>query len=183
MPKLARVLLLALIVATTVPATPAQTSDTTADPDRSATQQSRVNVLLRFRIGSIEDGVRVVKKTYDIIVVDGGAGSKLLSGNRVPLPNPGDETDGDYVYQNIGFFTEVRAHVLDKNQVKIVANIEDSNVVEDVDGGPPTIQTRQLTVDAVLTDGTPLELTRVENVSAENSAGFVDVEARILGQD
>jgi len=40
------------------------------------------------------------------------------------------------------------------------------------------VQTRQMRVNAVLTDGVPLELTRGEGVM--DRPGFVEIEAKIL---
>ncbi len=50
------------------------------------------------------------------------------------------------------------------------------------DGGqgddPPHVETRQLSVNAVLTPGEPLEVGRVEGI--RDRSGFVEVEAKIL---
>ena len=66
----------------------------------------------------------------------------------------------------------------DKNTIKVVADIEDSRVVAGENGNPPTVETRQLTVSAVLTEGIGLELTRVDGVA--DISGYVELEAKIL---
>jgi hypothetical protein len=137
------------------------------------------NVLMTFRMGTLDGNTKTVVKTYSLIVAEGSTGSKLLSGERVPFPAAGDgEAGSAIVYQNIGFSTDMRAWILDKKRIKISANIEDSSVRLGEDGGPPSVETRQLTVNAILTDGVPLELARAEGVT--DNAGFVEVEAKIL---
>jgi len=134
------------------------------------------NVKVTFRMGTLEDGQRVPTKTYDLIVSSGTSGSKLLSGSRVPFPA---STGGDgIVYQNVGFTSEVLTWILDKKRIKLLANIENSTVIEDEDGGPPTVETRQVSVNAILENGVPMELTRVEGIL--DKPGFVEVEAQIL---
>jgi len=51
-------------------------------------------------------------------------------------------------------------------------------VIEDEDGGPPTVETHQVSVNAILENGVPMELTRVEGIL--DKPGFVEVEAKIL---
>jgi len=141
---------------------------------------SKTNILLTFRMGPIEAGQRTVAKSYSLIVASGNLGSKLLSGERVPFPArtaAGEETQA-FVYQNIGFSTEVRVWLVDTNRIEIVADIENSLVRPGEDGKPPTVETRQLSVNAILTDGVALELTQVEGVT--DKPGFVEVEAKIL---
>ena len=149
---------------------------------------SNENVLITVRMGKLEGELRVPVKSYCLVVADGTPGSKLLSGERVPFPmgkgtladkfDSDVETTGSFVYRNIGFATEIRAWIVDKKLIKIVADIEDSRVREGKEGEPPTVETRQLSVNAILTDGVPLELTRVEGVTAQ--PGFVEIEAKIL---
>ena len=144
---------------------------------------SKTNVLLTFRMGPIEGGQRTIAKSYSLIVAEGNVGSKLLSGERIPFPaRTADGSDGEgtqaFVYQNIGFSTEVRVWLVDTNRIEIVADIEDSRVRPGEDGMPPTVETRQLTVNAILTDGVALELTHVKGVT--DKEGFVEVEAKIL---
>ncbi len=148
----------------------------TGAQESDGTKALEGNVRVTFRMGTLEDGKRVPTKTYDLIVSSGTSGSKLLSGSRVPFPT---STDGDgIVYQNVGFTTEVLTWILDKKRIKLLANIENSIVIEDEDGGPPTVETRQVSVNAILEDGVPMELTRVEGIL--DKPGFVEVEAKIL---
>ena len=42
-------------------------------------QESKINVLLTFRMGTIENGQRNIKKSYQLVVAEGHLGSKLLS--------------------------------------------------------------------------------------------------------
>ncbi|MCP3979644.1 MAG: type II and III secretion system protein [bacterium] len=136
------------------------------------------NVQVTFRLGTFEDGKPVPLKTYDLIVYSGGRGSKLLSGSRVPLPATKDEDSQAIVYQNVGFSTEVLAWILDKKTIKLMANIENSRVIPDENGGPPSVETRQVSVSALLEPGKPLELTRVEGIS--DKPGYVEVSAKIV---
>ena len=147
-----------------------------------AAETEVANVAVKFRLGRIENGKRSVVKTYDLVVASGAVGSTLLSGHRVPFPMANGEGDGTMpriVYQNIGFVTKVEAWIVGDKTIRIQADLEDSRIRE-ADSGPPTVETRQLTVNAVLRDGEPLELTRVE--SEIDPSGFVEVEARILGR-
>jgi len=134
----------------------------------------RTNVELIFKMGRIEDGKKVEYKSYRLVVAD-GEGSKLLAGQRVPFPG----ADGaPTVYQNIGFVTEAQVLMLDKKTIKVIADIEDSRLIDGAAGAPPRVETRQLAVSAVLTEGVALELTRVDGVM--DISGYVDLEARIL---
>ncbi len=138
------------------------------------------NVMLTVRIGQLEGNKRVAVKSYDLVVVSGGLGSKLLSGARVPFPAT-DEGDGDvdeWVYQNIGFTTEVHAWVMADGRIKIMATLEDSSVEAGKGDAPPEVDTRQLSINAILTPGEPFELTRVRGI--RDRSGFVEVEAKIL---
>ncbi len=58
------------------------------------------------------------------------------------------------------------------------ATLEDSEVEAGQDGKPPSVETRQLSINAILTPGEPLEVGRVEGI--RDRSGFVEVEARIL---
>ena len=60
----------------------------------------------------------------------------------------------------------------------MIANIEDSRIRDGSGDAPPTIETRQLSVNAILSDGVPLEVTRVDGVTEHS--GFVEIEATIL---
>lgn len=138
------------------------------------------NVLVTVRMGTLDDGKRETLKTYTLIVATGTVGSKLLAGERVPFPSArpdAGEGAAGIVYQNIGFVTEIRAWPVDKKTIRVAADIEDSRV-QRVEGQPPTVETRQLAVNAVLTDGVPLELTRVDGVT--DREGFVEIEAKFL---
>ena len=138
------------------------------------------NVLLTVRMGKIEENKRVDVKSYDLVVVSGGLGSRLLSGARVPFPTSGED-DGDtgkWVYQNIGFTTEVHVWVTDDGRIKLIATLEDSRVESGKDGMPPSVETRQLSINAMLTPGKALVVGRVEGI--RDRSGFVEVEAKIL---
>ncbi len=174
---IAGVLLLTLVLAAPLMAQ-------TDPPEVSTGADTKTNVLLTFRMGPVEGGQRTTAKSYSLIVAAGNVGSKLLSGERVPFPastiadGSGDEGTQVFVYQNIGFSTKVRVWLVGTNRIEIVADIEDSRVRPGVDGKPPTVETRQLTVNAILTDGVALEVTQVEGVT--DKAGFVEIEAKIL---
>jgi hypothetical protein len=160
-----------------VPLAAAQ-SETPPAPDKTI---SKANILVTVRIGKIEGTERVPVKSYSLIVADGTNGSKLLSGQRVPFPaGPGDaaEAEGGFIYRNLGFSSEVRAWIVDTKTIKLMAKIEDSRLLDAAAGGPPIVETRQLDVNAILTDGVPLELTRAEGIT--DQSGFVEVEAEIL---
>jgi len=148
---------------------------------------SNENVLVTFRIGTIERGEHVPIKSYQLVVAAGTVGSRLLAGERVPFPTAAREPSGGgddkgtmqtFVYQNVGFSSQVKAWIVDTKKIRLVAEIEDSRVRPGTDGEPPTVETRQLTVNAILTDGVPLDLTRVEGVTEQS--GFVEVRAERL---
>lgn len=148
--------------------------------DDPAKDVGKTNVLMTFRIGTLDDGRKTTAKTYSLVVAEGTLGSKLLAGQRVPFPEASE--DGGMtkiVYQNIGFATEVRVWVLDKKTIKVMADIEDSRVMDGEGGSPPSVETRQLSINAILTDGEALEVTRGEGILEERRGGFVEVEAKI----
>jgi hypothetical protein len=144
-----------------------------ADPNVAAA----ANVKLTVRLAKLVDDKPTDVKAYDLVLVSGGAPSRLLSGARVPFPAGGDD-GASLVYQNVGFTTEAYAWVLEDGRIKVAASIEDSRVVTPADGGPPTVETRQLSVNAVLTSGKPMEVTRVDGI--RDSSGFVEIEAVVL---
>ena len=144
---------------------------------RSAVQP-QPNVRVTIRLGRVEKGQRRVVKTYHLVVGPETKGSTLLSGARVPLPVGGDAADkAAFVYQNIGFSVVAEAFVLTDGRIRLQAELEDSRLLEPVAGRPPVVETRQLSVNAVLADGKPLEVTRVEGEVDPN--GFVEVEAKV----
>ncbi len=151
-----------------------------AQPAGSGTTIAEANVLVTVRIGRLEGSKRTVVKSYDLVVATGGGGSQLLSGARVPIPTTSESGDDvtAFVYQNIGFSTEARAWLTEDKRIKLAATIEDSRVVKGEGGEPPTVETRQLSVTAILSPGQPLEVTRVQGVTAQD--GFVEVEVNIL---
>ena len=149
--------------------------------EHAAKDPSATNVLMTFRIGTLEGKRKTTVKTYSLVVAEGTLGSKLLAGQRVPFPEASENGDMSKIaYQNIGFATEVRVWVLDKKTIKLMADIEDSRVMKDEDGGPPSVETRQVSINAILTDGEALEVTRGEGIIEAGSGGFVEVEAKIL---
>ncbi|HEX6853647.1 MAG TPA: hypothetical protein VF139_19780 [Candidatus Polarisedimenticolaceae bacterium] len=131
------------------------------------------NVKVTIRLGKIEQGKRNVLKTYDLVVAPDTTGSKLLSGSRVPIP-----TGSEVVYQNIGFSCEAMVWLVGDGKIKLAAKIEDSRLSDKVANAAPFVETRQLSVNAVLTDGKPMEVTKVEG--AIDPSGFVEVEAAVL---
>ena len=155
-------------------------------PESSEADSSpAANVLLSVRLGRLEAGKRTEVKSYDLVVVSGGPGSKLLSGARVPFPATAEDADDDgldeitYVYQNIGFTTEAQAWVLEDGRIRLLANLEDSFVAPSTSKGePPSVETRQLSVNAILKPGQPLEVTRIEGI--REASGFVEIEATVL---
>jgi len=147
-----------------------------ANAQNAQSDDSQTNVLMTFRLGTLEDGSKKIVKSYSLVVAAGTSGSRLLAGERVPFPASGE--DGAIVYQNIGFVTDVRVMLLDKKRIMVVADIENSSIKDHGPGEPPTVETRQLAVNAVLTDGQPLELTRADGIT--DTSGFVEVEAKVL---
>ena len=147
-----------------------------------------VNILIEFRMGTIDGTTRTVMKSYSLIVASGSSGSSLLAGKRVPFPTvegglatgseDGSASVRPIVYQNIGFATTAEALVIEGNRIRLRAEIENSMIVEGADGGLPIVETRQLSINAVLKDGEPLEVTRAEGLM--DQPGFVEVEVRIL---
>jgi Flp pilus assembly secretin CpaC len=179
-PVLAAGLLVAAIFAIT--AVMAQSSTSTE------TRSTGANIQLDFRMGTIEGDTRKVVKSYRLIVASGSSGASLLAGKRIPFPtmdsglpqNPeGDAATGrPIVYQNIGFATTAEAMIIEGNRIVLRADIENSMVVEVEGNGLPVVATRQLSVNVILNDGQPLEVTRAEGLM--DRPGFVEVEARIL---
>ena len=152
-----------------------------AERDDSGTSASgpTENVKLTFRMGQLTGNKRTESKSYNLVVVSGGLGSKLLSGARIPFPTSDEQEDGgEWVYQNIGFTTEVHVWLLEDGRIKLIASLEDSEIVAGEDGAPPHVETRQLSINAVLTPGEPLEVGRVEGI--RDRSGYVEVEANIL---
>jgi hypothetical protein len=156
-----------------------------------AAQQSGAsgdNVVLTVRIGSIADGERTVDKTYRLVLSPGSEGSRLLSGARVPLATETKEIDdtGDanaeviaaFTYQNIGFSITAEAQVVEPSRILLRALLEDSRIGQADTAGPPPVETRQLSVNVVLTNGEPLEITRVERAAGDS--GFVEVQADLV---
>jgi hypothetical protein len=157
-------------------------------PDGTGTSAAEANILIQFRMGTLDGETRTVTKSYSLIVASGSAGSDLLAGHRIPFPTVDSGLSGGsgddaaparpIVYQNIGFVTHAVATIIDGGKIMLRADIENSLVVESEDGGLPVVQTRQVTFNAILTEGETLEVTRAEGVM--DQAGFVEVEARIL---
>ena len=65
-----------------------------------------------------------------------------------------------------------------EGRIKLIATLEDSKVEAGKDGMPPSVETRQLSINAMLTPGEPLEVGRIEGI--RDRSGFVEVEAEIL---
>jgi hypothetical protein len=140
---------------------------------------SKANILLTFRISRLADGKVEKVKTYELMVADGQQGSRLLSGSRMPFPAAeGEGNVQQFVYHNVGFTTSVEAEIIGEKRILLRADLEDSRVREGEPGEPPIVETRQLSVNVVLTDGVPLALTRVKGLS--DYPGAVEVEAIIL---
>jgi hypothetical protein len=153
------------------PVVPAQEEDAAGD--------GRKNIMLTFRIGKFEDGKMEQVKAYELVVADGTRGSSLLSGARVPFPAA--EGEGEiqpFVYHNVGFSTTVEAEIFGDDRILLRAELEDSRIREGEEGDPPVVETRQLRINVVLTNGVPLTLTRVKGLS--DVPGYVEVEAIII---
>ncbi len=154
----------------------------------AAAETARANILVHFRTGVLDGEKRTVAKSYSVIVVSGAEGSDLLAGHRIPFPTmeagKSSGADGDsaparpIVYQNIGFVTHAVATIIDGGKILLRADLESSRLIEGEDGALPWVETRQVTFNAILTEGQPLEITRAEGLTEQ--AGFVEVEARIL---
>jgi hypothetical protein len=149
--------------------------------------EPQTNVRVTIRLGRMEQGKRNVLKSYDLVVAAGTVGSKLLSGARVPIPTAGSDAaekgmgnDGAtrFVYQNIGFSVDAKVWILGDKKIKLLAELEDSRVKERTGNQPPFVETRQLSINAILSDGAPLEVTRVEGEA--DQPGFVEIEAKVL---
>jgi len=154
-------------------------------PTRAAepSAEPRGNVKVTIRLGRLENGQRRPTKSYDLVIAPETPGSKLLAGARVPLPvGEGEKSEAGegarFVYQNIGFSAEAQAWILANGKIKLMGLIEDSRLAEAVAGRPPVVETRQLSVNAILTDGQPLEVTRVDG--GTDPSGYVEIEAKIL---
>jgi hypothetical protein len=157
-----------------------------AADDAPAAGLPPANILLKIRIGRLEAGKRVPVRSYDLLVTSGGSTAHLLSGARVPFPTVSRDADAPgateekhmttFTYQNVGFSAEAQATLVDKNKIRVSAEIEDSRVKQGEAGAPPTVETRQLSVQVVLSEGVPVEVVRVEG----EESGYVEIEAKIL---
>ncbi len=175
-PMLHRLALLGMILVAS--AAPSRAQGT---PAPAAAAEPRANVKVTIRIGRLENGQRRPTKSYELVVAPETAGSKLLAGARVPLPVGDGKAEADgarFVYQNIGFSAEAMVWILSSGKIKLQGNFEDSRLSEAVGGRPPVVETRQLSVNTVLTDGQPMEVTRVEG--GTDPSGYVEVEAKVL---
>jgi hypothetical protein len=183
--KLAAVMSGALLAVLVAPAlcTPAGAEEAKAP----SPAEPQTDVRVTIRLGRVEQGKRNVLKSYDLVVAAGTVGSKLMSGARVPIPTAGSDaadkgTGGDgstrFVYQNIGFSVDAKVWIIGDKKLKLLAEIEDSRLKERAAGQPPIVETRQLSMNAILSDGTPMEVTRVEGEA--DLTGFVEIEAKIL---
>ena len=81
--------LLVIALAFSSPAV-AQTTNAQA-PDE---MMSRDNVSITVRFGALEGSQRVQVKSYAVVVASGTVGSKLLSGQRVPIPMTHEPGEG-----------------------------------------------------------------------------------------
>ena len=141
------------------------------------------NILLTIQLGTIVGSDRQTVKEYQLVLAENTRGSRLLSGARVPLQTEvGDDDDAiaSYTYQNIGFTVTAEIRPATDGKIALSALLEDSRIREETEatGGPPVVETRQLSVEVVLEDGKPMEITRVEGVDDE--PGFVIVRADVL---
>jgi hypothetical protein len=185
-----RIPLLGLVAVVALLAVPPADAQTTAAPAVDQ-KEAGANVLLTVRIGRLEGARRVMLKSYDLVVVTGGRPSQLLSGARVPIPTTrrkspeaGGEEKTDvtaFSYQNVGFSVTAEARLVEDGKILLLATLEDSRLSEESGDDPPVVETRQLSANAILEHGVPLEVTRVEG--ERNEAGFVEIEARIAGRD
>jgi len=165
----ARMFLVAFVLLSLVPISLAQSSMPT---DEMAIK----NVLVTVRIGTMEGEKRILTKSFELIVAAETAGSKLLSGQRVPIPMGG--TDGAITYQNIGFAANIVVWIVDKETIRVMADIENSRLLPGHDGAAPVIETRQLTVNTTLKLGISLDLVRAKVTGAET--GYVEMEVELL---
>lgn len=166
---LARMLLVGFVLLSLVPISLAQSST----PSK---EMATENVLVTVRIGTMEGEKRIPIKSFQLIVAAGTPGSKLLSGQRVPIPMGGN--DGAITYQNIGFTANIVVWIVDEETIRVMADIEDSRLIPGHDGAAPVIETRQLTVNTTLKPGTSLDLVRAEATDGET--GYVEMEVRLF---
>ena len=166
---LARMFLIGFVLLSLVPISLAQSST-------PSNEMATENVLVTIRIGTMEGGKRIPIKSFELIVAAGTPGSKLLSGRRVPIPTGG--TDGAITYQNIGFAANIVVWIVDKETIRVMADIENSRLIPGHQGSAPIIDTRQLTVNTTLKPGTSLDLVRAE--VADGETGYVELEVGLL---
>ncbi len=180
MSKFVRAALPVVVLAlATLPAVPPATAQSEGS-ESATTAHTTANVRLTVRVCQLDNGKRKVVKSYNLVVAAGGSGSQLLSGARVPIPTTADDgsSEKSFVYQNVGFSIQVEALIVEAGKIQVIASIEDSRIRDGSGDAPPTIETRQLSVNAILSDGVPLEVTRVDGVTEQS--GFVEIEATIL---
>ncbi|MDX1389135.1 MAG: hypothetical protein R3344_08090 [Acidobacteriota bacterium] len=146
------------------------------------------NVVVTIRMGTIEDANKTTLSTSRVVAVHGGGEVELMSGLRVPIavtsfqastPPSGEIVPmTSYTYQNVGFTAQIRVWVRDDGRIDLRAEIEQSNVVGGGDPASPWIETDHQKVRAVLTENTPLEIMRIEDVDGRTT--FYEIEADVL---
>lgn len=144
------------------------------------------NIRVTIRYDTVDpDGTKMLKSRE--VVAQEGSRSRLLIGSRVPIAvsELSHDDDGDakpvtnYIYQNIGFSAELRAWILPNGKISVEAEIESSQISpETADDNNPVILTYQQSVQVVLDDGKPINVTRVEDPERVN--GRFEIVAEIL---
>lgn len=150
-------------------------------------EASERNIRVTIRVGQTEEGQLSVR-SYQLIVVDGGERTNLMTGSRFPIPTTTFQTSQppreivpmtSYTYQNVGFSAELRAWLMTDGKIKVDAAIEMSRVGRDpLADGRPLIVTRDQQFQSLLTPGVAMEVSRVE--SANPGVSFFEIQADIV---
>lgn len=150
-------------------------------------EPSEKNIRVTIRVGHTEEGELSVR-SYQMMVVDGGEPTNLMTGSRFPIPTTTFQTSQpprevvpmtSYTYQNVGFQAQVRAWLVADGKIKLDASIEMSRVGHDPrTGGQPLIVTRDQEFRTLLTPGVAMEVSRVE--SSNPGVSFFEIQADLV---
>ena len=131
------------------------------------------NVRVTIGFGDVEQRPGAVKRTYRMLVRDGGPRTRMLMGWRTPIPttraaaeSSSDAPVTSYTYQNVGMTAQIEAHVLEGGAIALDVVIELSGPRASLPGleaapNMPIIGTFQQELSVVLQEDKPLRVAEV----------------------
>lgn len=150
--------------------------------DAAGESGARFNVLVTITSGKFQGLEKIPVRTYHVLA-ENGQRTELLDGQRVPIPVTTFKADvqpivpmTSYTYQNVGFSATLWARDAGAGRVQLDGVLEDSRIV--AEAAQPVIQTRSRKFQALLQDGVPTEILRVQTADTED--GYIDVTAEIV---